>query len=529
MGKVLILIIWGLALAAAPLFARNLSADYLSNGLLLAFCSLNARPPKVKSIKVTALASIALLSCFALGAMILGGHVFAHATTAGPLSIKLVGMLSFSLWGLLLTTPSGILAEKHRAGAFWNLIDVLTPAVLFSLYTLTFFGRLLLGGNNIASLPNAPSLSPGLAMSNLLLCAATALLAERQASHAQKGDLGFVGSCKLTGRELEVVTLLLSGLSQKEVANSLGIKPSTVGTYRSRAFDKLSVSKLEEIEVISPAKEVPAHATTTRIRTVASFFAFIVIAAGLPAISDILPTIYCPLVCFIVALAAELALIAVASRAHAQDRERKRNAIGCHFCCVCTFLLAVVVRGTIYGYLPQPAFCIPLALACLAMLLRHRSMRGADEHLCDGCCVAPLATFVLGMCFAASPAAPETIFVGGLISVNLPTLYAVSSLILSFCLVVVCYLYQLRGRRAEPGASETVRSVLYLRGRGLGELEAQAASLIARGFPNDTICEFLHISPGTLNSYRFRTYSILGIHSRTELKEILDRDVGGGS
>ena len=43
----------------------------------------------------------------------------------------------------------------------------------------------------------------------------------------------------VTGRELEVLDLLLSGLSNKEVAGKLGISFKTVQAHRQRIMDKL--------------------------------------------------------------------------------------------------------------------------------------------------------------------------------------------------------------------------------------------------------------------------------------------------
>jgi DNA-binding NarL/FixJ family response regulator len=52
---------------------------------------------------------------------------------------------------------------------------------------------------------------------------------------------------KLSHREFEIIHLLLNGKSISEIGRRLNIKPSTVGTYKSRILDKLNVSSLFEL------------------------------------------------------------------------------------------------------------------------------------------------------------------------------------------------------------------------------------------------------------------------------------------
>ncbi|OYY70394.1 response regulator transcription factor [Sphingomonas sp. 28-63-12] len=56
----------------------------------------------------------------------------------------------------------------------------------------------------------------------------------------------------LTAREAEILALLASGGSNKELARSLGISPNTVKTHVARVYDKLGVSR--RIEAIEKAR-----------------------------------------------------------------------------------------------------------------------------------------------------------------------------------------------------------------------------------------------------------------------------------
>ncbi len=70
------------------------------------------------------------------------------------------------------------------------------------------------------------------------------------------------------------------------------------------------------------------------------------------------------------------------------------------------------------------------------------------------------------------------------------------------------------------------RRVLYLRGRGAGELQAHVLLKIALGLSAPEVCEALHVAAGTVNAYRAQGYELLGVHSSRQLADLLARDVG---
>ncbi|MBV9883613.1 MAG: response regulator transcription factor [Sphingomonadaceae bacterium] len=61
-----------------------------------------------------------------------------------------------------------------------------------------------------------------------------------------------IHSLGLTPRECEILGLLASGRSNKEMARALGISPNTVKTHVARVFEKLEVQK--RIEAIEKAR-----------------------------------------------------------------------------------------------------------------------------------------------------------------------------------------------------------------------------------------------------------------------------------
>ena len=67
----------------------------------------------------------------------------------------------------------------------------------------------------------------------------------------QRNDAA-IRSLGLTARECEILALLASGQSNKEMARALGISPNTVKTHIARVFEKLEVQR--RIQAIEKAR-----------------------------------------------------------------------------------------------------------------------------------------------------------------------------------------------------------------------------------------------------------------------------------
>lgn len=52
----------------------------------------------------------------------------------------------------------------------------------------------------------------------------------------------------LTGREKEIITMLLQGIPQSQIIELLRLKPSTVATHKARALSKLRVKNVMELK-----------------------------------------------------------------------------------------------------------------------------------------------------------------------------------------------------------------------------------------------------------------------------------------
>jgi DNA-binding CsgD family transcriptional regulator len=69
----------------------------------------------------------------------------------------------------------------------------------------------------------------------------------------QRNDAA-IRSLGLTPRECEILALLASGRSNKELARALGISPNTVKTHIARLFEKLEVQK--RVQAIEKARSL---------------------------------------------------------------------------------------------------------------------------------------------------------------------------------------------------------------------------------------------------------------------------------
>ncbi|TCJ13965.1 response regulator transcription factor [Flaviaesturariibacter flavus] len=64
---------------------------------------------------------------------------------------------------------------------------------------------------------------------------------------------------QLSRREFEIVNLLLSGASINAIAQSINVKPSTVGTYKARVFEKLRIATVFELKDLAVLYKMHHH------------------------------------------------------------------------------------------------------------------------------------------------------------------------------------------------------------------------------------------------------------------------------
>jgi ATP/maltotriose-dependent transcriptional regulator MalT len=81
-----------------------------------------------------------------------------------------------------------------------------------------------------------------------------AKLFRRAATETFEVNTRALAALGISGREFEVLVLLASGRSNKEIAARLAVSPNTVKTHLARLFDKLEVRR--RTEAILRAREL---------------------------------------------------------------------------------------------------------------------------------------------------------------------------------------------------------------------------------------------------------------------------------
>ncbi len=311
----------------------------------------------------------------------------------------------------------------------------------------------------------------------------------------------------LSQREREVIALLLSGKSQSEAAAELGLKPSTVGTYRQRVMEKLSIASLDELGDALPddakSDRIAAAHWTPMIWAATAVAILICRFGGLRA-------------CSLVAMfAAAFCILAIGC-----SKGEGANFASAVIAVVLGLALGVVLRGVAVGSLSALCgFVVLAATMGAAGILRRLGILASPERFPKSL-AAGVPMFVLGLC--VGPSSPEVVnveFAG--LSLNWPlTLVMAISLAVLAAVLETCLLSD-ESLSLDLGSDED-RALHVLQGRGLSELEASVLLAIARGEKPSKIAERLCIARGTVNSCRLRGYRKLGIHSRQELVDLLN-------
>ena len=311
-------------------------------------------------------------------------------------------------------------------------------------------------------------------------------------------------SC-LSGREKDVLLLLLEGKQQSEVAEMLALKPSTVGTYRQRAMGKLGVASLDELH-----KKWPG---TTRGRQSARRCWLPIVWAGLVGL--VLMIWFGGIgVCSLVAvLSAVLCVLA------SGGREEEWAAFAPAATIIMGLALGMTLRGIGAGFISVLCgLAIVGASIFVAVVLKGLSGLVCAVRFPRGLS-AGLPTFILGLCIG--PVSPETVcveFAGVLLNWPMTLMMAVIAAALTMAFETYLLLDE---DLSLAGETSEKRSLHLLQSYGLSELESAVLLSIARGEKNVEIAEHLSIAAGTVNSYRLRGYRRLGIHSRRELVTLL--------
>ena len=468
-----------------------------------------------------------------------------RAARSGALAGELVAVLALLAAAWLLPVPR--VASAVFLGALFALA-VLTRARA---------GRSLSEPELFAALAPAALLSCSMAAgeSGLVVLATASLVALSAcgvpllASLASGGDEGDYAATmrralddlaerELSDREREVLVRTLCGEPRRVIAQALDVSESTVGTNRTRGYEKLGVSS--KVELVSRVSSWTSDAGSLRPdgsgrRRVPSWARALLGAALLalllaPWAGPVRPVVAC-LAGDVLSCVALVAFLVLAPDTGGRRALRERTGVRpswergvvCLLCSVAVPLVFVSSWPLVPGRRSLAALVLALGVLYLGARpvsadpgidvrtwLRRSTVSGLRELACRGREVTALAglSLLLGSCLTV----PLEVFPG-----------VVEGL---WCLVAALGALVF-GVAFRPAArDDREEQVAILRRAGLSELQANVALLLSLGEGERAICERLHVAPGTVKSARTRCYRALGIHNAVELREYLEGRAG---
>lgn len=348
-----------------------------------------------------------------------------------------------------------------------------------------------------------------------VLFAVSCRLRRRVAAGADDGEVDFPATAALSPRESEALRLRVDGLSSQQAAERMGVSASTVRNLQARALGKLGVGSLDELRAgAMPSSEVSAPSASASDLASPLLLALLTGAVLVATVQTQRGWAAAPSETMVLGLSLSCCLLS--RGAHRSGH----GSLAWYELGACAFV------GILVGLLPLASLLA--VLLALAVLMGERGRwLGAPRGL--------FCAFCLGMCLGG--------YVSGLLP-RLPALLALASnnegamllaaltgvvagaLCLAGVASCVLALRSVADHFATPaeeadGGQGIRRFSAYLVSKGLNPTEVDVARLVLQGLASPEIASRLNLSRGAINSARRGAYRKLGIHSRTELAEIL--------
>lgn len=326
----------------------------------------------------------------------------------------------------------------------------------------------------------------------IVLAAAVLVVAngvKRDVQQAE-GECGEPRFSELSPRQQEVLSALTKGKTAGEIAAELGITPGAVGEHKRRAFQRLGIDGIEDLD------------SRDSVNTGSD--------EGLPE----------PLHRLLLCVPGVLILLYGLGPGWASLKALRL---------MMAWSIAVVAADSLTGK-AHGACCDFVSLAL--MLLVFLAMPAGNRRLAElafACFVGNVASQVVARGELIGARGEGAALVPWLVQVSWKFDLAEGLLwaaCLGLALVTAARLVAAIGSRwdsCEIGQMDAAFLRTYLESRGLNELQARVAVLCADGCSNREICQELMISPGTVNSYRTKAYSQLGVSGRDDLRELFNK------
>ena len=295
---------------------------------------------------------------------------------------------------------------------------------------------------------------------------------------------------ELSPRQQEVLSALTKGKTAGEIAAELGITPGAVGEHKRRAFQRLGIDGMEDLDPRDSVNTGSDEGLPEPLRRL------LLCVPGVLILLYSLGTGWASLKALRLMMAWSIAVVAADS-------------------------LTGKAHGACYDF-------VSLALMLLVFLAMPAGNRRLAE-LAFACFVGNIASQVVARGELIGARGEGAALVPWLVQVSWKFDLAEGLLwaaCLGLALVTAARLVAAIGSRrdsCEIGQMDAAFLRTYLESRGLNELQARVAVLCADGCSSREICQELMISPGTVNSYRTKAYSQLGVSGRDDLRELFNK------
>lgn len=336
----------------------------------------------------------------------------------------------------------------------------------------------------------------------------------------------------LSERQRQVLTMASDGLSDAEIAQSLGLTLGTVSNHKRRGLERLGLNGVADLcentrtQDAQAVAEVPSRRPVAKVVLGIGAMTLICIAPFIPVAPDIA---YC-LALFLGLLTCLVSMILPQSQSRGfTDRQNKEVQELQPNVCAFFFVLGIGIAlcWSFPNTVTAIAVCASLFLIVGGAFSGRIATKNTPKGYNDDFRIAgneALAFMAAGLILAAH--ASQLLGM-------LPATASRCHLVAQLCIAIATarltgILMRLSQANATDKAAEDTpaNTEAFLRSKGVGDLEAEVLTLSAQGYTRPQICDLLHIAAGTVNSCRASAYKKLGIHSKGELLELLAETAG---
>lgn len=338
----------------------------------------------------------------------------------------------------------------------------------------------------------------------------------------------------LSERQRQVLTMASGGLSDAEIAQSLGLTLGTVSNHKRRGLERLGLNGVADLcentrtQDAQAVAEVPSRRPIVKVILGIGAMALICIAPFVPAAPD---TAYC--LAIVLGLLTSLASMVLSQSHSCEPTDCQSKEVQELQSSICAFSFVLGIGIALCWSFPNTvtaiAACASLFLIVGAVLSGRISPKGTSRprssslRISDGMDLpATLAFLAAGLILAAH--ASQLL---GMLPATASRCHLVTQLCVAITAVRLTGILIRLGRvnaASEAPVGVSTHTKVFLRSKGIGDLEAEVLTLSAQGYTRPQICDLLHIAAGTVNSCRASAYRKLGIHSKGELLRLLEKN-----